>query len=174
MESRIQDLLAKQDIADVLARFMRACDRGDVAALRQCYHAGAIEDHAGKYFGDAQEWIDTIADRITAPDHLTTHVLSNILVDVDGDTARAEAYVTTTSRRLIDGQSWDVQTQSRLIDRFDRIAGDWRISHRVLVMEWCREYPSSESWGLGTSFADPSGIARGAKYPHDPVYTVHA
>lgn len=170
MDARIAILLDKQDIYEVLARFMRSCDRGDPESLRRCYHPGAVEDHAGGYLGDAQAWIDSIEPLLVHPRTLMTHVLSNVLIEVDGDAARSEAYITTTSRRKVDGELTDIQTMARAVDRFERRAGRWAIAHRVLVMEWCTEYPASETWGRGTVAADPSRIARGQKYPADAVY----
>lgn len=163
----LDELIAKQEIYEVLARFMRACDRGDAAALHECYHDDAIEDHAGRYVGDAHAWVDSIEPNITRPQALMTHVLSNVLIEVAGDAAVSEAYVTTTSRRELHGERFDVQTLSRCIDRFERRDGRWRIKHRKLVMEWCTERPTSETWGFGLLHADVAAIPRGRKHPDD-------
>ena len=171
-DDALQELLDKQAIYEVVARFMRACDRGDPDDLRTCYHPGAIEDHAGGYVGDAQAWIDTIVPTLTHPKTLMTHVLTNVLIEVRGDVASSEAYVTTTGRRPIEGELLDVQTLARCIDRFERRDGEWRIAHRTLVMEWCTERPTSESWGKGTISKDPSKLKRGLKFPADPIYHV--
>jgi len=174
MADRLAELMDKQEIHDVLARFMRACDRGDVAALHACYHDDAIEDHAGRYVGDAHEWVDSIAPNITNPDALMTHVLTNVLVELSGDVAVSEAYVTTTSRRNLNGGLFDVQTLARCIDRFERRDGTWRIAHRKLVMEWCREAPTSETWGHGVLHPDVAAIPRGRKFPDDWVHSALA
>jgi hypothetical protein len=42
----LQVLLDKQEIAELLTRYLRSVDRGDVASLRSCYLPGATEDHA--------------------------------------------------------------------------------------------------------------------------------
>src|SRR5260370_1156851 len=42
-----QALLDKQGIAELLTRYLRSVDRGDVATLRVCYLPGATEDHGG-------------------------------------------------------------------------------------------------------------------------------
>ena len=43
----LQALLDKQAIAELLTRYLRSVDRGDVATLRACYLPGATEDHGG-------------------------------------------------------------------------------------------------------------------------------
>lgn len=174
MDPRITAAVDRMEITEVVNRFMRACDRGDVDALHACYHPDAVEDHLGKFLGNAHEWIDSIADRITDPRTLMTHAVTNHVIDLRGDSAVSEAYITTTNRRLLNGGLFDVQTQSRCIDLFERRGGEWRIARRQLVMEWCREYPSSETWGHGAVYPDVAAIPRGAKYPDDVVYKVLA
>ena len=50
----IQALLDKNEIAELLTRYMRAIDRGDIPALRACYAPEATEEHGGMYAGPAQ------------------------------------------------------------------------------------------------------------------------
>ena len=45
----LQVLLDKSDITELLTRYMRAIDRGDIAALRACYAPNATEEHGGLY-----------------------------------------------------------------------------------------------------------------------------
>jgi len=44
-DPEIQALLDKQTITEVLTRYLRSVDRGDVETLRECYLPGAVEDH---------------------------------------------------------------------------------------------------------------------------------
>jgi hypothetical protein len=43
----LQALLDKQEITELLTRYLCSVDRGDVATLRACYLPGATEDHGG-------------------------------------------------------------------------------------------------------------------------------
>ena len=45
----LQALLDKQEIAELLTRYLRSVDRGDVDTLRACYLPGATEDHGGLF-----------------------------------------------------------------------------------------------------------------------------
>ena len=57
----LQALLDKQEITELLTRYLRSVDRGDVATLRSCYLPGATEDHGGLFAGPAQEYVDSVA-----------------------------------------------------------------------------------------------------------------
>ena len=56
----IRALLDKNEITELLTRYLRAIDRGDIATLRACYLPDATEEHGGIYSGPAQGYIDTI------------------------------------------------------------------------------------------------------------------
>jgi len=43
----VQALLDKQEITELLTRYLRSVDRGDLDTLRSCYLLGATEDHGG-------------------------------------------------------------------------------------------------------------------------------
>ena len=49
----VQALLDKQEITELLTRYLRSVDRGDVATLRSCYLRGSTEDHGGLFDGPA-------------------------------------------------------------------------------------------------------------------------
>ena len=49
----LQALLDKLQIAELLTRYLRSVDRGDVDTLRACYLPGATEDHGGLFAGPA-------------------------------------------------------------------------------------------------------------------------
>jgi SnoaL-like domain len=61
----LQALLDKQEITELLTRYLRSVDRGDVATLRSCYLPGATEDHGGLFAGPAQDYVDSIAAPLT-------------------------------------------------------------------------------------------------------------
>lgn len=189
MDPRIQALLDKQEITESLARYMRAVDRGDLDTLRACYLPGAVEEHGGVYSGPAESYVDSIARTLTHPRSLTTHVLSNVLIALDGDRADVECYVTAFARVRIGprpapsglrsegsassrapGETGDTLTVARMIDVFEKVDGRWGIRHRQLLWEWNHDMATSEGWIFGLLTPDLSVLARGAKFPADPVY----
>lgn len=54
--------------------------------------------HGGVFTGTADDYIDHIAGAITHPRSLTTHAMTNVLVELDGDTAHVESYVLAFAR----------------------------------------------------------------------------
>ena len=172
MDVAVQKLLDKQEIYEVLARFMRACDRGDVAGLRACFHPDAVEDHGGTYLGPASAWVDGIEARLVHPKTRMTHCLTNVLIEIEGDRAVSESYVTTTSVVRLDGDLVQSTTCSRLVDRYVKDQGGWLIAHRQLLFEWSSAHPLDESWAaLGV---DPASLKRGGKLADDPLYAALA
>jgi hypothetical protein len=170
MDERLQALLDKQEIGEVLARYMRAVDRGDLDTLRACYLPGATEEHGGVYSGDAQSYVDGIAQTLTHPRALTTHCLSNVLIELDGDTARVECYVTAFARVKTPQGKGDTLTVARMVDDFARHEGRWGIAHRQLLWEWNHDMDVTEGWIFGMLVADTATLQHGGKYPSDPVY----
>ncbi len=169
----LQALRDKQHIAELLTRYLRSVDRGDVATLRACYLPGATEDHGGLFAGPAQDYVDSIAAALTHPRARTSHNMTNLLIDLDGDVATAESYCVTFARIKADGQYYHSFTCARMIDRLERRDGDprtWGIAHRQLVWDWNHDAPEEEHWMRGLLAPDPSVLRLSGKFPADPVY----
>ena len=66
----------------------------------------------------------------------TQHRLSNVTVELDGDTALVEAYVLATHVEQTDAGGRLHTFVGRYIDRFEGRDGDWRIVHRTLRNDW--------------------------------------
>src|ERR1700756_5417483 len=87
-------LVAKQQITEVLYRRARAGDRRDVELALSCYHPGATENHEG-FSGPAADFVEGVS--MISPDSAAPviglwHFISNILIELDGDTAEVESY----------------------------------------------------------------------------------
>ena len=166
----LRRLLDRSEIEDLLARYMRSIDRGDIATLRACYLPGATEEHGGLYSGPAQGYIDTIEDALQHPRAVATHAVSNVLVDLDGDRACSEHYVLAMTRtRTDDGLVKDALVASRIIDDLRREDGRWGIARRRLRFDWAHDLGQRpERWLHGR--LDPEALLHGQKFPDDPVY----
>lgn len=162
-------LLDKQEISEILVRYMRSVDRGDVDGVRACYHPGATEDHGGLFEGSADDYVDSIADALTYRHALSSHVVTNILVDVTGDRATSECYATTFTRIWTGTTTADSIVGARLLDRFERRDGRWGITHRQMLWEWNHDMDTAEGWLHRLLPADQ--LIKGTKFPHDPVYS---
>lgn len=169
-DPEIQALLDKKAIEEVLILALRGCDRADIDLVAASYHDDAYEDHGGTFAGPARDWLASLRERLPQAG-LMNHVMTNLMIELDGDRALAEAYVTTYRRLTLDGDTFDAVTLSRTIDRFERRADAWKIARRTLVWEWNREAPVAETWSRGTITSDPNILRRGAKKPADALYS---
>lgn len=168
----VAELVARQQITELLYRRARAGDRRDVGLALSCYHPGATENHEG-FTGPAAEFISEvsmISPKSTAPVLGLWHFVSNILIDLNGDSAGVESYHIAVVIREADG----VRTQSRIGGRYlDTMAyrdGRWGIVHRDVVFDWSRvddaTLPYWEVVGL-----DESQLLRGKFGADDPLYS---
>lgn len=148
----IETVLAKQDIRDVLARYARGIDRADGELLKSCYHEDAVEEHGNTYKGPAHPYVDGAMQRMSRLRHPMAHYLctSHFEFDDSGEVAWVESYVLTFARfDDSNGAPHDTLTGGRLVDRFERRDGDWKIAHRKMTLDWNRDAPTSEGWCLG-------------------------
>lgn len=144
----IETLIARQQIADVIYRYARGIDRMDFELVRSCYHPDAYDDH-GAFAGTVEEFIEAAGaflQRWTA----TQHFMGNMLIEVDGDVARAETYAVAYHRREdTHGNGKDDIMGIRYVDRFEKRAGVWKIAYRVVANEWRRVDPVAGARGRG-------------------------
>ncbi len=141
-------LLARQQIADVIYRYARGIDRLDFDLVRACYHPDAWDDH-GAIGGDVETFI-AAAREYLAQWTATQHFMGNLLIEIDGDVARAETYAVAYHRREdADGNGRDDVFGIRYVDRFERRESAWKIAHRVVATEWRRVDEVSGARGRG-------------------------
>lgn len=130
----LRRLLDRQEISDVIVRLARATDRCDAELMASCFHPDATDDH-GDFVGTAADfvpWVMRVLEHVT----LTTHTVCNVLVEFDGDTAAAESRFLAFARSDGARGRTDSVGAGRYLDRLERRAGEWRISHREAVYDW--------------------------------------
>jgi hypothetical protein len=142
IERRLAVLLAKDDIRDVLYRYCRGVDRLDFDAVRSCYHPDALDHHGEDYVGGVDGAIAHFDANLKLFER-TMHFLGNILIEVDGSTARSEAYAIALHRLAARGDKplRDFLVGLRYVDDFEERDGCWKISRRVCAFEWSRIDP---------------------------------
>ena len=145
MDSALADLLAKQEITEVLYRVSRGTDRGDPDLYASCFHEDG-EDFHGLVNGPVAK----IVANLSKATHLvySQHAITNVLIDLDGDSATVEScFDAAHQARREDGRLEDEFIRGRYLDRFERRdGGPWKIARRVVVWDWSRIQPSGESW----------------------------
>ncbi len=148
MALTVDDLIARQEITDVIYRYARGIDRLDFDMVRSCYHPDAYDDH-GSFTGSVEEFIE-MCSRFLPKWSATQHFMGNLLIEVDGDEARAETYAVAYHRlQDEDGGGKDDVFGIRYVDRFEKRDDEWKIAHRVVATEWRRVDPVEKATPRG-------------------------
>jgi hypothetical protein len=130
---RLQELIDRQDILDCLLRYTRGVDRLDEELLRSAYHPGAIDDH-GIFRGPVEEFIPWAFEGHRRAHHGEMHYIANHTCEIDGDVAHTETYFMMMGRNRT-GTPVTLHG-GRYIDQLERRDGQWRIAHRISIVEW--------------------------------------
>ena len=131
---RLRRAADMQEIRDCLMHYCRGIDRGDGEALRRAYHADATEDH-GPFSGKVADFIPFVLDVLRNVE-VCLHMIQNVLIEIEGDVAVSEAcFIAIQRERDADVEDY---ISGRYLDRFERRNGEWRIAHRVVVLDWSR------------------------------------
>ncbi len=147
MQKMLEELLHKEAIREQLYRYCRAVDRGDKELIRSIYHPDATDNH-GVFEGPASEFVELDVAEVMPGLVITQHLIGNILIEIDGDVARAESYVLASHRvEQADGPH-DIVVWGRYLDRFERRLGEWRIAHRQCVFDGLRNDKASADFGM--------------------------
>jgi ketosteroid isomerase-like protein len=168
LDHRLQALLDKEEIREVTYRFARGVDRHDWELMRSCYHDDALDCH-GLFDGLATEYVSWATENVPQLADATTHHVSNVLIELEGDVAFCESYVLAAHRYVRnDGRKADFLCGARYVDRFERRGGKWRIAKRQLVWEWVRDdVLEAEFDAVGI---DPTALRFGEQSREDEVY----
>lgn len=160
----LEQLLAKQEITELIHRYARAIDRMDEAMLRGVFHEGATHRHF--YEGPSSDStvpyseaepgdFVAFAMSVLRTHERTHHQIGNILIELRGhDSAVGESYFTAHHRMRPVGDPlagatacdtpMDYFVGGRYLDRYALRDGRWGIVERTGMTDWVRlDAPSS-------------------------------
>lgn len=162
---RLARMLDQQEIRDVYYRYCRGVDRRQYDMIRSCYHPDGTDNH-GEFVGDVDGFIEHVKSTVVRFER-TMHFLGNILIEVDGDQARGEAYAFACHRLAASRgkPQRDFTVALRYVDDFERRNGEWRIAHRICVFEWSRMDPVGDN-----RYQFPATAHHGRADLDDPVF----
>ena len=159
-EAQLTEYLAREEIRDLSRRYMRGLDRLDLTLLASVFADDATVDY-GFYQGSASEFVTFAHNALK--DHLANHhMLGQMLVEVDGDTAVGEIYFQAYHRIVDGGAEQDLFISGRYVDRYAKRDGAWKIVFRSEVNDWTRTDPASDEF-----FNTNTAALRGARAPED-------
>ena len=97
----------------------------------------------------------------------TQHTITNVAIELRGDEAWVETYVTACHYFANEeGQGAEMTYLGRYLDRMVKRGDVWKITHRRAVMDWNRNADATAVLE-GPPF---DGLARGSRHPDDPLY----
>lgn len=168
--ARLEDLEAREQIRDVLYRYARGVDRGDIDLLKSCYHPDATDCH-WFFNGKAHAFADFVIPLLRKIPN-SQHSITNPIIDLDGEKAFVECQFYVVHRVHVDETKIvDQQVEGRYLDVFERRNGDWKISYRRLLVEAFREHVVDAEQGNRYP-ADHPAVAK--RQPDDPLYRGYA
>jgi hypothetical protein len=126
-------LLAKQEISEAIYRYCRAYDRMDLEMALRVWHPGGTVAYAELYNGPAADYFGPSWNYRAALANFS-HQVTNILIELDGDKAASEAYVTASlQQHPVDGTIKEDLYRGRYLDRWSHRDGRWAIDHRHFI-----------------------------------------
>lgn len=121
------------EITELLARYADMVDRRDWRRMDRLFALEATIDFrplGGPHgpFREMLAWLDRALD--SWPRAL--HLITNVVVDLDGDRASAQCYFHVPyARETQDGNQYTITDSGRFLDRLIRTAEGWRIVERA-------------------------------------------
>jgi hypothetical protein len=134
--ARLEAAADRQEITDLIYRYCRSMDRMDHEQGYAIWHEGGTADYGPEVFqGSGRGFIDWVCE---SHKHLDahSHQVTNIVIELDGDHAGSEAYVTATLQRTRDAKTTQMMVWSRYIDQWSKRNGRWGIDSRVAVIDF--------------------------------------
>lgn len=167
LRKQVRELRDHEEIRQLLYRYARGVDRADLGLLQSVYAEGGTDQH-GPFDGPGTEFAQVVVDGAKKVwDHVGNHHITNALIEVDGDRARAEVYFLAFHPHADDGRPAMGIISGRYLDHLERIDGRWGIARRVVVSDWTRDDFYGPEWERTTERAGYLGGRRGEQ---DPSY----
>ena len=134
-----QQLVDRAEIADVIVRYGWAIDTKDWALLDTCFQPDAQVDYSSNPGGKAGPYREVRAwlEKVMSAFPITQHLMSNIDITLDGDTARVRTMVTNPQGAATrEGPLRFFYVGGRYDDHFVRTSDGWKIAQRVETTLW--------------------------------------
>ena len=149
MDKTIQELLDLRAIEQLMVRYADRIDANDPEGAAACFAEDGIGNYWGKFQGrkEIAARLSKILDLFSA----TSHHLSNVSIQLDGDRATSMAYV-YAFHRMADTND-PMHYWGRWVDRLVRLEEGWRFAEREVV-------------GIGS--IEPDGAGRTREQPGHP------
>jgi len=123
-------------ITDQIYRYCRAMDRMDHELGYTIWHDDGLADYGADVFvGTGRDFVDHVCAQHR---HLLhhSHQMSNIIIELDGDRAGSESYVTATLRMKRGDVLMQMMVWSRYVDTWSKRGGRWALDNRIAIRDF--------------------------------------
>lgn len=135
-DAAVRDLLDRDAIREVLARYAHSVDRRDLDGVAACFTADAA--YRGSLgVGSIEVALTALRERM-AQYASTMHFIGNQLIDVAGDRATSETYAIAYHQLQREDGRRNMAVGVRYLDDLLRTKDGWRICRREVKLEWQR------------------------------------
>jgi hypothetical protein len=164
-EQALANLVAKEEIRDLVRAYCRAIDRKDFEMLATLYYDGAGDEHGCNPSGTAAEFF-TVLRETCGPAVTLHHNITNHYIKVDGDRAEGEAYL--IGYHVIEGENgrYGFLLGARYLDRYERRGGVWKFAHRRVAADWSKHFDAEAL----SDAPEIAGMAHGESGAGDTSY----
>lgn len=132
-DSDLVELRAQLAIRDTLSRYCRGLDRMDKAMACAVFSEDSQVNYHGMYTGSGHGFVDWVWEAHAGMQR-HSHQLSNSLIEVDGNRAISETYVTVALwTKPPDTQ--EIIARGRYLDRWRLDNGHWCINEREHILD---------------------------------------
>lgn len=148
---KLQQVWDRQEIEQLMYRYARSLDRMDAELMKSTYWEDAVEDLHDPISGQLN-WNDSAWAFVSVAMEGFTHVkrtqhrISNILIQVNGDTATAETYVWAYHLYEKDGVDKEGINGGRHLFNLEKRNDEWRIKHRASTFDWNQNQDATAVW----------------------------
>ncbi len=148
IDARVMELLDRAEINEVIVRFTRGEDVGDLQLVRNCL----ADDVQFQYYDDAGnihalEGADAVVDMVRSLPgasaigldrmETSTHLIAHVeVLELDGDHARSETPAVSFLSGPKDGEPITLIRGLRYYDQLVRRDGAWKMQRRRTKHEW--------------------------------------
>ena len=141
----LRRVLDRDALEDLARTYMRGLDRRDAGLLRSVFHDDATT-HYGAFAGTPDEFV-AYAMRALSSHEANQHLIGQVNLWFDGlDAAQGEVYFTAFHRLSRHDVRTDMTISGRYVDRYERRAGAWGMTHRTEIVDWARTEPTQDDY----------------------------
>ncbi len=151
-EKKLQQVWDRQEIEQLMYRHARSLDRMDAELMKSTYWEDAIEEHQDPIYPDLFHWNDNawafvpVAMEGFKNLKVTQHRISNILIELEGDTATAETYVWAYHVHEENGVDKEGILGGRHSFKLEKRSDEWKILHRLTIFDWNQNQDATAAW----------------------------